>query len=57
MGYSPWGFKESDMTEQLALSLFHKAIRLGNKPLYVPKFASKNEFTSEIILWELTGAG
>ena len=57
MGSSPWGLKESDMTEQLALSLFHKAIRLENKPLYVPKFASKNEFTSEIILWELTGAG
>ena len=23
MGYSPWGCKELDMTEQLTLSLFH----------------------------------
>ena len=57
VGYSSWGLKESDMTEELPLLLFHKAIRLENKPLYVPNFASKNEFTSEIILWELTGAG
>ena len=23
VGYSPWGYKESDMTQQLTLSFFH----------------------------------
>jgi len=29
VGYSPWGCKESDMTEQLTLSLFFFKVILG----------------------------
>ena len=29
MGYSPWGRKESDMTERLTLTLWKHAVVLG----------------------------
>ena len=29
MGYSPWGCKESDMTERLTLSHFHKVTSMA----------------------------
>ena len=35
MGYSPWGHKESDLTELLAFSLFH--INLFNPSILIPE--------------------
>ena len=29
MGYNPWGYKDSAMTEQLALSFLHMVMRSG----------------------------
>ena len=33
MGYSPWGHKESDMIEQLSISLFDKLLQISEDSL------------------------
>ena len=40
VGYSPWGLKESDMTDRLTLSLFHTVKDLRLKKAYLYQFTN-----------------
>ena len=40
VGYSPWGLKESDMTDRLTLSLFHTVKDLRLKKSYLYQFTN-----------------
>ena len=49
MGYSPWGHKESDMTEQLTLSFFLFFFFYYFKPT-VETYCSENKILSQLLL-------
>ena len=52
MGYSPWGCKESDMTEQLTLSLhFSKLIGFGAENWTISCYLSSQDGPWTVILY------
>ena len=47
VGYSPWGCKESDTTEQLTLSLFYLIFLLGFLFSKTPFYMNEMKFQKE----------
>ena len=52
MGYSPWGCKESDMTEQLTCSLFFHCLSKDNNTNFGRIVQDLNEVTHiQLLAW------
>ena len=52
MGYSPWGYKESDMTEQITLSLSCQLSHLQNVSRdYHPRGSQRRCRKLETVYW------
>ena len=51
MGYSPWGYEESDMTEQTRI--FHGVFRI----FYVEDLEKEMATHSSVLAWRIPGTG